>query len=217
MNLFECFVCGDPQEAKTCDRCRSRIRGALLQLPDQYVYLCASRQREQGGNNGGRSATRLHAPLPGRDDVLNLLGPASRQGVMNEDQGGPTPFLEVLWSWTQAVTEELRLTPVRKHVTAMTTRLTAHLPWICNQPWVGDFEEEIRELLRVVQGVTRTKPRRVPLPGVTCPSCGGLTLIREDHSGWEAECGLCPAVKLDQRDYEALVREQSKALEDAKT
>ncbi|MGW7021515.1 hypothetical protein ACWGGS_19595 [Streptomyces decoyicus] len=39
------FICGSPGEAKTCDRCRSRIRGVLLQLPEQFVYLTMSRQR----------------------------------------------------------------------------------------------------------------------------------------------------------------------------
>ncbi|MET9051766.1 hypothetical protein ABZW50_11510 [Streptomyces bacillaris] len=218
MNIYECFVCGDPQESKTCDRCRAGIRGGLLQLPELYVHLTMSRQRVQGGGSDGRSSKRLHAPLPGRDDVLNLLGPASRQGVTDAvDQTGSVPFLEVLWSWSEVVTEGRALTPVRKHVNTLTARLTAHLPWICEQPFVADFAGELKELVHEVQRITMTQPRRELLKGVTCPSCGGLTMVRHFPGDWAAECALCPSVRLDQRDYEALVREQSKALEDAKT
>jgi len=210
--IYECFVCGEVTEAKTCDRCRNRIHGMLADLPEQFVYLSMSRQRDRGGSDG-RSSRRLHAPLPCRDDVLNMLGPAARQSVTDGvDQVGSTPFLEVLWSWCEAVADERGLRPVRKHVTAMTARLTTHLTWICEQPWVTDFESEIQELLKTVRAITRTQPRRVPLP-VTCPSCSMLTLVREDHSGWAAECLNCPAVKLDARDYGELVRVATQTLE----
>ncbi|MFE7762961.1 hypothetical protein [Streptomyces sp. NPDC057438] len=215
MNIYECFVCGDPQESKTCDRCRNGIRGDLLQLPELYVHLTMSRQRVQGGGGDGRSSTRLHAPLPGRDDVLNLLGPASRQPVTDaRDQVGAVPFLALLESWSQAVSEERALDHVKRNVTAMTARLTAHLGWICEQPWVSDFQEEIRELVRAVQRITMTQPRRELLRGVTCPSCGSLTLVRHFPGDWAAECALCPAVKLDQRDYEDLVKAQARDAHD---
>ncbi|MET9510779.1 hypothetical protein ABZX62_20355 [Streptomyces flavidovirens] len=218
MTLYECFVCGDPNEAKTCDRCRSRIRGALLQLPEQYVVLTMSRQPVQGGGSDGRSSARLHAPTPGREDVLNLLGPGARQSVPDgEDQTGPMPFLDTLWGWCEAVTDERGLTPVRRHVTAMTARLTAHLSWICEQLWVRDMEEEIRELLRATQRITMTEPRKELLRGVTCPSCAGLTLVRYFPGDWAGECALCPSVKLDQRDYEDLVRGQARDLEGVKS
>ncbi len=215
MNLFECFVCGDPQEAKTCDRCRAGIRGDLLQLPELFVHLTMSRQRVQGGASGGRSATRLHAPLPGRDDVLNLLGPASRQAVTDaEDQTGSAPFLEVLMGWSEVVTEGRGLTHVRRHVSTLTARLTAHLPWICEQPWVRDFQEEIRDLVRTTQRITMAVPRKELLRGVTCPSCGGLTLVRHFPGDWAAECALCPSVRMDERDYRLLVEAQARDAHD---
>ncbi|MEV6436299.1 hypothetical protein [Streptomyces anulatus] len=211
MNIYECFVCGDPQESKTCDRCRAGIRGDLLGLPELYVHLTMSRQRVQGGGSDGRSGKRLHAPLPGRGDVLNLLGPASRQGVTDaEDQVGSVPFLEVLSSWSEVVTEGRALTPVKKHVTTLTARLTAHLPWICEQPFVGDFAGELRELVHEVQRITMTQPRRELLRGVTCPSCDGLTMVRHFPGDWAAECALCPSVRLDERDYEGLVKDQAR-------
>jgi hypothetical protein len=216
MNIYECYVCGAPQEAKTCDRCRSRIRGALARLPEQYVYLCMSRQRVQGGGGDGRSPKKLHAPLPGRADVLNLLGPASPDAVTSVlDQVGPVPFLETLWSWSQAITYERGLTPVRKHVTTMTARLTAHLPWICEQDWVADFAEEIRDLVRTAQRITMTEPVRELLKGVICPSCEMTALVRYFPGDWAAECRNCPSVKLDQQDYEALVKAQAQRVHDA--
>ncbi|MGW2932938.1 hypothetical protein ACWDA7_13970 [Streptomyces sp. NPDC001156] len=213
MNIYECFVCGAPQETKTCDRCRSRIRGLLGQLPEQFAWLHLSRQRVQGGGGDGRSSKRLHAPTPGDERVLNMLGPASRQPVTTLlDQVGETPFLEVLWSWCEAVTEERGLNPVRKHVTTMTARLTAHLPWIVEQPWVAEFADEIGDLVRTCQRITLTEPRRELLRGVTCPSCDGLTLVRYYPGDWAAECFLCPSVRLDSHDYQQLVQEAYQAV-----
>lgn len=211
MNLFECYVCGDPQESKTCDRCRNGIRGLLSALPELYRELEGRRQRAQSGGGDGRSATLLHAPLLGDERVLNLLGPASRQAVTDaQDQTGETPFLEVLAGWSEVVTEGLQLPPVRRHVTTLTARLTGHLPWVCDQPWVNDFAEEIGGLVYTVQKITMTAPRKQPLRGVTCPSCEGLTLVRHFPTHWAAECVLCPSVKLDERDYEDLVRSQAR-------
>jgi hypothetical protein len=142
-----------------------------------------------------------------------MLGPASRQPVTTLlDQAGETPFLEVLWGWCEAVTEERGLTPIRRHVTAMTARLTAHLGWICEQPWVADFAQEIGDLVRACQRITLTEPRRELLRGVTCPSCDGLTLVRYFPGDWAAECTLCPSVRLDSRDYQQLVQQASQAV-----
>ncbi|AMW13330.1 hypothetical protein A4E84_29840 [Streptomyces qaidamensis] len=206
-----CVVCDRTAETRTCVSCQARLRGLLAQIPEQYVFLAMSRQREQRGGDG-RSSTRLHAPLPGRLDTLNLVGPYARQSVTDaEDQIGEAPVLAVLETWCQVVTEERRLTPVRTHVSTLTNRLLTHLGWICDQVWVVDFELELRELMRAVKAITRTDPRRVPLP-VPCPSCEMLTLVREDHSGWAAECVLCSSVKLDERDYQQLVREAYQAV-----
>jgi len=202
-----CAACARTSETHTCIPCQARIRGLLAQLPEQFVYLAMSRQREQGGGGDGRSSKKLHAPLPGRLDTLNLIGPYARQSVTDaEDQVGPAPVLAVLETWCQVVTKERHLTPVRVHVSSLTDRLLTHLGWIVEQTWVADFELELRELMRAVKGITRTEPRRVPLP-VPCPSCEMLTLVREDHSGWAAECVMCSSVKLDEYDYQQLVQD----------
>lgn len=121
------------------------------------------------------------------------------------------PFLEVLESWCEAVAEERGLKPVRKHVTTMTDRLTTHLGWICEQPWVSDFDQEMPELLRTTQRITMTEPRRELLRGVMCPSCEELSLVRYVPGNWAAECRNCPSMKLDQRDFEGPVRAQARA------
>lgn len=208
IQTFDCAVCASRSETRTCDSCRNRIRGMLSEFPQQYTYLTMSRQQDRTGGGEGRSSKAVHAPVPGNLDVLNLLGPAAKGGVMTAvDQMGPVPVLELLLSWCDVVAEGRRLKPVRRHVTAVTARLTAHLGWICEQDWVVDFEAEIRELLRTVRAVTRTEPRRVLLP-VPCPSCQMLAMVREDWSGWAAECANCTSVKLDERDYGALVNDQ---------
>ncbi|MFE4918989.1 hypothetical protein [Streptomyces sp. NPDC056661] len=212
MTETTCAVCCRTSETHTCVSCQSRIRGLIAQLPEQLVYLTLSRQRVRGGGGDGRSSKRLHAPTPGDVGVLNMLGPASSDAVTTVlDQVGETPFLAVLEGWCDVVTQERGLNPVKRHVTAMTARLTAHLPWIVEQPWVGDFAEEIADLVRTCQRITLTEPRRELLRGVTCPSCESLTLVRYFPGDWAAECTQCASVRLDAQDYEALVRYQALA------
>ncbi|MBZ6258909.1 hypothetical protein KVH22_25670 [Streptomyces olivaceus] len=153
-----CAVCARTSETYTCVACQSRIRGLLAQMPEQWTYLHMSREREQRGGDS-RSSTRLHAPLPGREDTLNLMGPHARQSVTDaQDQVGPVPVLAVLESWCQVVTEERGLTPARVHVSSLTDRLLRHLPWIVDQAWVADFELELRELMKAVKAITRPSP-----------------------------------------------------------
>lgn len=156
----------------------------------------------------------MHAALPGRLDTLNLLGPGSRHGVMDEDQTGPVPFLHVLASWTEAVTDERRLTPFRRNVTAMVDRLTRHLTWICDQTFAGDFFAEIEELLKVTRRITLTEGRMELLRGITCPSCGMFSMVRHTPADWAAECRFCPSVRLDARDYADLVQVQARDVDD---
>lgn len=210
---FECLVCRGHSEHPTCPRCYSRLRRMLDELPEQYVLLCMSHEPLRTGGDG-RSGRAVHAPLPGRLDTLSLLGPASRHGVMDEDQTGPVPFLDVLASWTEAVTEERRLTHCRRNVTAMVDRLTRHLPWICSQSFAGDFFAEIQELLKVTRRITLTEGRMELLRGVACPSCGMFSMVRHMPGDWAAECRFCPAIRLDERDYADLVQVQARDADD---
>ncbi|MFC4609746.1 hypothetical protein ACFO9E_18275 [Streptomyces maoxianensis] len=142
------------------------------------------------------------------------MGPSARDAVADgEDQTGETPLLAVLESWTEAVVDERGLTPVRRDVSSMVTLLTRHLPWVCEREWVRDFEEEIRELLKVTQKITMTEPVRQMLRGVTCPSCSMLSLVRYHPGDWAAECLNCPSQRFDERDFKSLVMAQARGLE----
>lgn len=215
--IFECAICGDPDDRPTCVRCFSRLSAMISELPEQYVLLTlAWEPPRQGGD--GRSATAVHGRLPGREDALNLLGPAARQGVSDgTDQCGPTPLRAVLAGWVEVVNEARRLTPCGRSVPDMVERLLAHLDWVCGQSFAADFYAEIEELLKIVQRITLTSGesgRMELLPGVACPSCGRFTMIRYYPSDWRAECRFCPAIRLDDAAYEDLVRGQARDLDD---
>jgi hypothetical protein len=186
----------------------------LAELPEQYGLLLISGQPLKTGGDG-RGGRAVHAPLPGRLDVLNLLGPASRQDPSDgQDQVGSTPFLAVLAGWCEVVEEERRLTPCRRNATTMTNRLLTDLTWIAEQSFAGDFFGEIEELLKAAQRITMTAPVMELLRGVVCPSCERFTMVRHHPSPWAAECRLCPSVKLDQADFDALVRGQARDADD---
>jgi len=208
METFECLVCGEHGDRRTCPRCFSRLRGMLAALPEEFVRLSLEYQPSRSGGDG-RSGKPVHPGLPCREDVLSLLGPSSRQAVTDaRDQVGPVPLLKVLASWAEVVTEERHLTGVRRNVTTLVDRLTRHLNWIAEQPWVGDFYREVEDLLRVVTRITGTQPQMELIRGVTCPTCQQFTLVRYYPSDWRAQCRFCEAVRLDQADYDALVRGQ---------
>jgi hypothetical protein len=204
----ECLVCGEHDERPTCPKCFSRLRRMIGELPEEFVLLTMSYQPVSKGGDG-RSSAAVHAPLPCREDVLSILGPASRQAVTDgQDQVGPTPFLEVLRTWVEAVEDERRLTPVRRNVTGLVDRLLTHLRWIAEQPWVADFQREIEELVKVSRRITGTETRMELLRGVCCPSCGQFTMVRYVPDDYAARCRFCTSVCLDSYDWDLLVKAQ---------
>jgi ribosomal protein S27E len=209
VNETTCAVCQEASEWVTCVPCSNRLRNQVVELRRQYVYLLASRERDQGGGVRVR-ASKVEAPTPGRLDVLNLLGPAAEGTVHGDDQSGPVPLMAVLESWSQVITEERQLKPVKRTLGELTDRLLRHHEWIVQQPWAGDYALEIKELLTAVRSVTRIDPRRHALH-VLCPGCDLMAMVREDHSPWAAECTNC-GVKLVEMDYQALVRDAYEAV-----
>jgi hypothetical protein len=210
--IFECLICGEPDDRPTCVRCYSRLQFMIVELPEQYCLLLMCREWP-GTGGGGRSATAVHGRLPGREDVLSLLGPAARQSPPGgRDQTGPTPFRAVLQDWIEVVDEARNLTPCDRDVPSMSERLLTYLPWVTMQPFVGDLYREIEELLRVVRRITLAEPsgRMELLRGVACPSCGRFSMVRYHPSDWRAECRFCPAIRLDDAAYEDLVRGQAR-------
>lgn len=173
-----------------CTPCVDAIRAWLYELPLQITVLEGSRQRETvGGRTGGRTV-HATAPLPGRDDVLNLLGPAAWNDwvrdpydEMTDDQHGVVPIAGVLIPWVRLVAEQRRwnppvtLTPQALADWLATPRL---LGWAGRQPWAGALRDELYAMMRTIRATTRVKPQRRPITQ-PCPRCSDLTLVETDH------------------------------------
>ncbi|MEV0477512.1 hypothetical protein [Streptomyces prunicolor] len=176
-----------------CTPCLSAVRTWLQEIPLQLVVLGGSRQRETTGTAGGRS-TRITPPLPGRDDVLNLLGPAAWTTVRDEhrDQHGPTPIAGVLGSWVRIISEERTWDGpdiVTPEVLAQWLARERVLDWVGRRPWAGEYRDELHALMRTIRGITRLSPQRRPVPQ-PCPRCDTLTLIETDHEIY-TDCSSC--------------------------
>jgi hypothetical protein len=175
-----------------CTPCVSAIRTWLHEIPNQMIVLGGSRQRETVGAVGGRG-TRT-PPLPGREDVLNLLGPAAWSDVHDQlgDQFGPLPIVGVLGSWVRMVCEERRWNgpeTVTPEALALWLAASRPLDWSCRRPWAGEYRDELHGLMRTIRGITRLRPQRRPVPQ-PCPRCDSLTLTETDHEAY-IDCGTC--------------------------
>lgn len=210
--MTECVLCGrDSDLSRTCRPCRNRVRGLLLGLPEAVVQCWMARHRVQRGTSNERVSASKEAPIPLRLDVLNLLGPSADGVLSGEDQEGPVPVVGVLSTWADLVAEHTRQKPVSHTVSALTQFLLDHIEWACRQEWVSDFAEELEGLTKTLRRVSGIEPVRVLLP-VTCPTCDLRTMVREEGSGWAAECRYCSVVKLSAREYAQLVAEQARAV-----
>ncbi|MFF8485192.1 hypothetical protein [Streptomyces antibioticus] len=181
-----------------CTPCIHHIQAWMRELPLQITVLEGSRQRETTGTSGGRTVHRT-APLPGRADVLNLLGPAAwsdgirdPHGDATADQHGQLPIAAVLIHWTRTITEARRWNPPASLAPRNLAAWLAHPPvldWAARQPWAGIMRDELHDLMRTVRNTTSVRPRRraVTQP---CPRCDSLTLVATDHQLY-TECGTC--------------------------
>lgn len=174
-----------------CTPCVDAIRAWLYELPLQITVLEGSRQRETAGSRaGGGRTVHATAPLPGRDDVLNLLGPAAwNDGVrdpydeMTDDQHGILPIAGVLIPWVRLIAEQRRwnppasLAPLALADWLATPRL---LGWVARQPWAGALRDELYRMMRTIRSTTRVRPQRRPITQ-PCPRCDDLTLVETDH------------------------------------
>jgi hypothetical protein len=195
----------------TCRPCRNRVRGFLLALPELVAQTWLARHPVQRGTTGERVKTSKTAPIPGRLDVLNVLGPSADAVLSGADQQGPVPVVGVLAAWSDVVAEETRQKPVNLTVIGLTRHLLDHVEWACRQAWVREFSEELEGLTKTLRRISGIEPVRILLP-VTCPSCEMRTMIREEGSGWSAMCRNCPAIRLSAREYGQLVTEQARAV-----
>ncbi|MFE9684148.1 hypothetical protein [Streptomyces sp. NPDC006285] len=173
-----------------CTPCSDTIRVWLRELPTQIIVLEGSRQRETTGTSSGGRTVHRTAPLPGRPDILNLLGPAAwadgirdPYGDAHADQQGQLPIAGVLIPWVRLITEERRWNPpavLTPQALAAWLAAPKPLAWASRQPWAGDMRDELHELIRVVRSTTRLRPGRRPI-AQPCPRCDSLTLVETDH------------------------------------
>ncbi|MET9729724.1 hypothetical protein ABZZ79_03355 [Streptomyces sp. NPDC006458] len=180
-----------------CTPCVRLLGSWLAEIPTQIIVLEGSRQRETtSAGTGGRVAIRT-APLPGRPDVLNLLGPAAWTDVRDPhgDQHGPLPIAGVLIPWVRLVSEERRWNPPASLTPqALCAWLAAPRPlgWVSRRPWAGDMRDELHELVRTIRNTTRLRPQRRPITQ-PCPRCDDLELVETDHQLY-IDCGGCGAM-----------------------
>lgn len=207
-----CAVCGKETDLpRTCRPCRNRIRGVLLGLPEAVVACWMARHLVQRGGESERVQTSKEAPMPLRLDVLNILGPSADAVLTGEDQEGPVPVVGVLSAWSDLVAEQTRQSPVGHTVSTLTQHLLDHVEWACRQEWVADFAAELERLLKTLRKVSGIETVRILLP-VICPTCDLRTMVREEGSGYAAQCRYCQVVRLSTREYGQLVAVQAQAV-----
>jgi hypothetical protein len=175
-----------------CDPCIHRARNILASIPAALTVLHGSMQRERSGDSG-RAGTRT-APLPGRLDVLNLIGPAAWGNVHDPygDQTGQRPIIDVLGSWVRLLCEERQTNgPIRYREEDLASWLNSQLGYVATQSWGGELVSELIDLDRVLRGIMSidVRTRAVPRP---CPNdrCQRLELTRTDHDAY-TRCSAC--------------------------
>lgn len=151
-----------------CRRCYARIEKNLAETPAlstlaRRTALAAG----QGGTGDKIRHTKGNPPLPISVSVFDKLD----------------LLVYRLGSWTQLVCEErdLRGPDHRNDVNATSFWLLHQLPWITDQPWVDDFDVELREdtaALRAALGLTVPWTRME----LRCPYCGQQSLRRRSDA-----------------------------------
>ncbi|MEU5838803.1 hypothetical protein ABZ820_34780 [Streptomyces diacarni] len=173
-----------------CGACLRTLEGWLRELPAQLVVLAGSHQRETTTAASARVSGSRTAPLPGRLDTLNLLGPAALDVQDQADQHGPWPIAAVLGAWAHTIAgERAQAEPTGRKPEQLAAWLAPHLSWAVTRPWAPDLHQQLGDMMRTIRGITRTQPRRRPVTQ-PCPRCDVLALTEVD---WQAyvECGEC--------------------------
>lgn len=170
-----------------CARCSDHLEQRIAELPAQQQQVRACLGGLRSNTNDGSRRTKGNPPMP-----------------MN-----PTAFdhLEQLHAtvvgWTRIITEERGLRgPDRNDVAHLGPWLLSQHDWICGQPWVDDMADELRDLQRAADGITRARPQQHRLPA-PCPTCDQQQLTRWDGAD-HVTCGSCGRTWTE-HDYARLV------------
>lgn len=174
-----------------CTPCCQQMRAWLTAIPNLMIVLREGSMQREAAGSIGRSGTKT-APLPGRLDTLNLLGPAATGRIDGpiEDQCGDIPIAATLAGWVQVIIEERGAkSPAQVTEVALAAWLVLHLGWASQQRWVNDMHDEIHSTMRAIWGITRLQPhtRAISRP---CPRCDQLGLSRIDGDQY-TRCSCC--------------------------
>lgn len=201
MTSTNCVVCPVydrkprlPEHGMVCEPCRKRLAGDLEQIVEEYALLDPT----PGTVAGQRVSGTREAPLPGRLDVLNLLGPgAPAVHDRHGDQHGDVPTVLLLDQWvhdwrdTRGQREHL---PVPT-VVELAGWLGRRLDWATDHHLaIDEFAGEIRHHLSVLRAANGHQPHMMVVG--RCPAvlddgrtCGRKLRANPWYSNIVCSCG----------------------------
>lgn len=185
-------------------RAAHELRYQILAIPTlcelAYEDLAPSSHRGTGMPTGSRTP-----PLPVREDILSLLGPAPAGDVHDPygDQTGPVPVITVLSSWCEVIWGY----PVTSITTACSLLLKHHNR-ACEADYAADYAREISDLHRTLAHLAQAY---TPPLALRCPSCTQYTLAQDPGRGYHCLDPDC-AVRLDPDLYDALAHSHTNTI-----
>nr|WP_202447237.1 hypothetical protein [Streptomyces sp. SID5468] len=175
-----CEICDRPSGAGTRVHraCEQRLAQNLAALPSLYRGLTGALEPGRSPRYGGRPGSRT-APMPVREDVLDLVGPGGIEGV--------------LLDWERDLRDHLGWPPpqprgsVERTVNESVDVLLRQVRWVCStHPAVQDFARDVAALRARCERVLGIEhPRWI---SVRCP-CGARLTFVFDTAG--ERCGRC--------------------------
>jgi hypothetical protein len=197
-----CVLCTSQHPATrghACDRAFERLDDQLRAVEAETVLLSAAPSLAQ--RSGTRGGTLASERSPARLDVLALTDPRTRP-----DWDNPAlSVLGVLGGWARAVREDRDLAwPERVTVASERRTLALQLEWVCAQPWVDEFAQDVRRLLGQLRAANGTGAER-PMARCVVPHpeglCGGNIWVQHvTQTVWRSHRDRCDAETVDVPD-----------------
>ena len=217
-----------------CDRCYELSRRDLEALPALYVELAVRLAPGSGSSGNTPVSGSKERPLGLREDPFDQMAlMVSQLGqwahVVSDERGLAGPLARTLRRprrfvafprGTVQVDERPDRDPDATRVVILAEWLATHHEWASRQTWSDDYSEEVRDLAhgaRSLAGLYEPMPTRVP--GVACPRCEDIALIRRPKEAHDdpakVECASCGSIYLP--DDERLQHALQEAAHQAKT